>query len=494
MKRFLIMLALIGFCATSFAQDEHKRAKEHYNRGEYKDALALLEESIQTYPDWWFPILLKGQCNQKLGKHEEALRNYNDALTLEVPTNVVPQVRFYIAKTYMEAKDYKKAVAAFTEAAPLVPASIKFDIFFSRGQCEMQIAKAAEDKDQGNAKSYYSKAIVSFTEALKHPVKQSKLSIEASYQKAYAQSRIGNISGGIKSLEDSIRAFQDVISRDPKEKRAHATIINLQLEIINASKGDAKVAAYNKVVEYLDRYLANWPKDDDKLIKKALSLQGAKRYKEAISVCKLILKSQAKNGEIWFTKGSCEMADKQFNAAITSLENARKNGQDKNPQVYSFIANCYNKQKNNCYANDIPLEKKAVAVLEQGVNALSGQHKSLIQKEYERKKNNLNILTENLATDNKNHLTAVTNIRELSKTIGANTQKLQKNRDMYIEQPTDDLRAAIDKGQKTIDEDKKNLEEQYKALNDYIKAIKKCGDTESYKHYNDMVALMKTRQ
>lgn len=494
MKRVLIMLALIGFCATSIAQDEHKRAKEHYNRGEYKDALTLLEESIQTYPDWWYPILLKGQCNQKLGKHEEALRNYNDALTLEVPTNVVPQVRVYIAKTYMAAKDYKKAVAAFTEAAALVPSSRKFDIFFSRGQCEMQIAKASEAKDKSSAKSFYSKAIVSFSEALKHPVKQTKLSIEASYQKAYAQSRIGNISGGIKSLEDSIQAFQDVISRDPKEKRAHSTIINLQLEIVNASKGAAKVKAYNKVVEYLDRYLANWPKDDDKLIKKALSLQGAKRYKDAISTCKLILKSQPKNGAIWFTKGSCEMGDKQWKNAIASLEKARVNGEAKNPQVYSFIANCYNKQKNNCYANDIPLEKKAVAILESGVKALSGQHKSLIQKEYDRKKGNLKILTDNLATDNQNHQTAVNNIRELSKTIGVNTQKLQKNRDMYIEQPTDELRAAIDKAQKTIDEDKASLEEQYKALNDYIKAVKKCGDTASYKHYNDMVALIKARK
>lgn len=491
MRIFLISLILLGLASFAPAQEEHKRAAELYKRGSYADALVLLEESIQTYPDWYYPILLKGQCNQKMGKLEEALRNYNDALTLEIPSRDIPRVKNYMAKAYMSMKHYKKAVKAFTDLLDLVSKNRKFDIFLNRGQCEMQIAKSQEGKSKAEAKSYFSKAIVSFSNAINMPTKRADLKIEASFQKAYAQYQIGNITGGIGSLENSIQAFQDVISRNPKEKRAHKFIIDLQFSIVNKSKD--KINEYLEVVDYIDRYLDIWPRDDTMLNRKGLALQGAKKYADAINVFELVLRSRPKDADIFYSLGSCQMGAKRYRAAIANLNKARINGLAKDARVYSYIANCYAKQKNKCYGNDIPLEKSAIGILAKGVKATSGQASAALQKELRAKKANLKILEGNLETDNTNHLNTMENIRQLSGSLGKNTKTLQKNREMYIEQPTEELKKAIDDGNNALAADKKSLAKEYKKLAKFISEAKKCSADGALMHYKDMVALLKTQ-
>ena len=491
MRNLMVIGLFLCGLAPSFAQDEYKRAMELYKRGSYKDALALVDEAIATHPDWWYPILLKGQCNQKLGNLEEALRNFNDCLTLEVPTNNIPKVKHFIARTYMEKKDYGKAAKSFTELIPLAPASKHFDLYYNRGQCEMQAAKASENRDKAKAKSFYSKAIVSFSESLGVTSNRKDLQIEASFQKAYAQYKIGNLQGGMQSLERSITAFQDVITRNPREQRAHEFIINLQLDIVNKSKGEAKVKAYKQVVTFIDRYLKNWPKDDEMLKKKGLSLQGAKNYKEAINVFELVLRTKPKDGDVYFSLGSCQMADRQYKKAVTSLEKAISNGKASDPRIYSYIANCYSKRKTKCYNTDIPLETSSVAILGKGVKNLSGQAKSAIKQQLERKRENLTILQTNLATDNQNHANAMENIRSFKRTISGNTAKLATNNERMIAQPTEELRAAIDQSKITISEDKASLAKEIKTVKGYIKEIKKCGNTQLFTHYKDMQAQIK---
>lgn len=491
--RFILMSLILLVGIFSHAQDEHKRAYEFYKRGNYKDALVLLEEAIQSHPDWYFPILLKGQCNQKLKRYEEALRNFNDALTLEVPSADIPRVKNYMAKCYMAMKDYKKAAQAFTELLSLAPASRKFDLLFSRGQCEMQLAKADEEsRKTSSAKSWYSKAVVSFSEAIKADTQRNDLKIEASFQKAFSQYKIGNITGGIKSLEDSIKAFQDVITRNPKEKRAHKFIINLQLQIVESTKGDAKVREYSEMVGYIDRYLKTWPKDDEMLNKKGLALQGAKNYKDAVNVFDLVLRNNPKDGEVWFSMGSCQMADGQYKKAISSLNKAAGNGLKTDPRIYTYIANCYAKQKTKCYGTDIKMEKNAIAALEKGVGATSGRAKAALQKELGLKKKNLTILQDNLSTDNSNHLATMENIRNLTAGIGKNTSILSSNQEKYLAQPTEELQKAIKATQETLAADKADLAKEWANLEKLIKEAKKCsGDLV---HYKDMVALLNNKK
>jgi tetratricopeptide (TPR) repeat protein len=418
-KRLIIaLLTLFVSALTGFAQDEHKKAMEFYKEGRFQDALAMLEESISTYPDWYFPVLMKGQTNLKLGNYKEAVSNFNDAMTLEIPGNELPKARYGIAQAYMFMEDYPKAIHAFDELIPLTPPSRLFDVYFSRAQSEMQVAKAAEDKnDRNKANSYYSKAIVSYSEALKHPVNDEAKEVEALFQKAFSQYKIGNFEGGIASLEKSIQAFQNVIAENPKEKRAHQFLINLSFEIVEKSPDTRKPDRYGDAVGYIDRYLSHWPGDAAMINKKGLALQGARQYKEAINVFKSLVRMQPENGEAYFSLGSCQMAAKQYQEAIASFNKALAKGQEKNPNVYLYSAYCFQEQKSSCENLNIPFYESAVSILEKGLTKVSGTGKAMIQKDLGNKKSNLEILRTNFSTENQNHQVVIENITQVLSTM-----------------------------------------------------------------------------
>ncbi|MDJ0838485.1 MAG: tetratricopeptide repeat protein [Acidobacteriota bacterium] len=491
MKNGLVLFVfLAGIALPGLAQDEHKRAMELFKSRQYKEAIVLLEESIASHPDWYFPIMLKGYCNQKLKKYDEALRNFNDSLTLEPPTSEIPKIKHAMANTYKIQKKYDKAIQAFTDLIKLSGEEKHFDLYFNRGQCEMQIAKG----DRSKAQSYFSKAVVSFSEALKKPTNRKDLQIEASFQKAFAQYKIGNLKGGISSLEKSIQAFQDVIRRNEKEKRAHTFIVNLQFQIVEKSKGAGKTAAYNKAVSYIERYLKSWPDDVDMINKKGLALQGAKRYKDAIAVFQAVAAKRPNDGEVLFSIGSCQMADKQFATAINTFKKAMDKGLTQDPRVYSFTAHCHQKQKQGCDGPDIPRQKAAVDVLNLGIKTVtSPQAKQALQGELKRASNNLEILTSNVATDKDNHTTTLTNISEVQKTIRGNLRLLEKNKEKHLQQATEELAAAIKLGEEAISNDRKTLVEEFKTLTKYIKAAEKCGGQKYYPRFNEMKQVYAAR-
>lgn len=475
---------------TGFAQDEHKKAYELYKQGKYKEAIVQLEEAIASRPNWHFPILLKGRCHLKLKEYKEAIRNIEDALTLEPPTKEIPSAKHAISQAYMGMKDYQKAIHALNELIPLVPQGRQFEIYFNRGQAEMQIAKTNESKNKTKARDYYSKSVVSFSEAMGKTTKKTNLVQEASFQKAFAQYKIGNFEGSVRSLEKSIQAFEDVIKRNPKEKRAHTFLVNLGFDIAKKSPKNKSGDAYGRTAGFIDRYLKYWPNDADMMLKKGKALQGAKRYKEAIEVFKLVDKLKPNNGDVLFSLASCQMAAGQYKSAISSFEKA-KGKNPKNHQIYSYMAYSYQKQKNDCAQNDIPLYDKAVKVLEQGIGRVSGQAKGLLQKDLDSKRNNLKILQENVATDDSNHLAAMDNIKKLAETVKANESTLERNQELYIQQPTNELKAAIDEGKVAIKRDRDSLTKEVKVLSQYIEDARKCGGANAYKHYTSMTALLK---
>ena len=490
-RLFCMLLFTLPFFASG--QDEHKKAAELFQQGKYKDAIVMLDESIATNPDWYYPILLKGQCNLKLKNYDEALRNFNDTLTLEPPSKTIPSIKYYIAKTHMALEDYPKAIHSFTDLLPLVPQGRHFDIYMNRGQCEMQIAKEAEEKKE-NTKSHsnYSKAVVSFSEALKVVNKDTpkSLEVEAAFQKAYAQYKIGNLKGGMQSLESSIKEFEVVLDRDPKEERAHSFIITLAFELIENTPKNQRPNRYDDAVRYIDRYLSNFPNQPEMMKKKGQALQGAKKYKQAIDVFNLVEKLTPNDGTLFFALGSCQMADKQFQSAISSYKKALQKGEKKNPSVYSYMAYCYQEQKTGCYQTDIPLYQDAVQILKEGQALLSGGAKQALGKDLERKQDNLNILRDNYATDEANHAAVLENIKALRVTLGANTSKLQRNQDLYIQQPTQELQQAIEAGKVAIQADKKKLSDELKTLQTYINDAKKCGGAGTFKNYDAMVAAL----
>jgi len=489
MKYSLTLLVFAIGIVAGMAQDEHKRAFELYRQKQYADAIVLLEESIASHPDWYFPIMMKGYCNQKLDNKQEALRNFNDALTLEPPTAEIPKIKNAMATIYKQEKQYEKAIQAFTDLVEITPEDRHFDLLFNRGQCEMQIAQ----DDKNRAQSYFSKAVVSFSEALAKTTPRNDLMIEAAFQKAFAQYKIGNIQGGVSSLEKSIEAFQDVIRRNEREKRAHTFIINLQFQIVDKSKENQKVAAYNKAVGFIERYLKSWPDDLDMVDKKGKALQGARRYKDAIAVFQTVAMRRPNDGEVFFSIGSCQMADNQYTKAIDTFGKAAAKGMAADARVYSYTAHCYRQQKNACDGHDIPFQEQALDILEKGVKAVSGPAKQALEREVKSTRDNLDILRDRIKTDKDNHSAAISNVKALQATIEANNEKLLRNEEKNLQQPTQELADAIAAGRAAIDRDRKALAKEFASMEKMVAAAKKCGGATYYPSYQEMVSMLSSR-
>lgn len=486
MKRLILLLIFAGAMLPSlWAQDEANRALELFKNRDYKGALILLEEAIASHPDWYFPIMMKGKCNFALRNYEEALRNFADSLTLEVPTQDVPAVKYDMARCNMAMKNFKDAIEIFSSLVSLVGDDQKFDLFYNRGQCETQIAKTAERKnDRDRAYSYYSKAIVSFTEAQKYDPRSDKYAVENAFQKAYSQYKIGYYDGSRQSLEKCLSYFEDVLKQDPRHKDAHKFLVETSFKI-SMKQGEN----YAQTTDYVERYLKLWPNDAKMLNKLGQALQGEKKYKEAIDVFKRYVAVEPNDGKGYFSLGSCQMADKRYDDALQSFQKARQLGEKENQNVYTFSSYCYTQKKIGCYKNDIPLYESAVDVLNQGLKAIPDNPsiKNVLRQNQE----NLKIFKDNMVTDEQNRKAVLDNIAGLDQNLANNRATLVKNKEMYIDQPTVELDQAIKEGERLIREAEEERKREIQELKKLYQDAKRCGGAEASQFFNEMVRILR---
>ncbi|MCB9399240.1 MAG: tetratricopeptide repeat protein [Acidobacteria bacterium] len=491
MKFKLTILLLLFALVPALAQNDHERGLQMMKEKNYKGALAAFDESIATHPDWYFPTLMKAKCQMALEQYRDAISTYSEALGMETPAKDQLVAKFDMARAHLALEEYLNAIKLFNELVDLVPANKKFDIYFQKGQAEFQYGRSSANKGDNSASfNYFSKAIASFTEALKYPSTSQKFKVEATFQKAYAQYEIGNVQGTEKSLSDCLQQFEKVLQDDPRHRQTHDFLVDVSFKLVNIAKNDnEKANAYQKALNYSDKALQAFPNDPKMTYRKGQALQGLKRYDEAVGVLKKYCSLKPSDGEGWFHLASSEMAAKKYTDALGSFNKAIANGQRSDANVYTFMAYCYQEQKTGCYKTDIPMLTKSVEILQQGLKATSNN--AQVKRDLDAKQNNLEILKENQRTDEENRKNFVANIKSLDDNIAINEQKLIANRERYLATPTPELKAAIDEGEKQLKNAKADLAEQLKELKTSYEDAKKCGGSDASIHFADMTATLK---
>ena len=490
MKKYLILLVC---CSMGQAQDEYRRGLELFRAGQYQSAIDVLQEAVIATPDWYYPIYLIGNCHLRMKNYDKAIGYFEDALTLEVGSKDIPGIRFLIAKAHMGAKNYDKAVQTLNDLVGITPRDRHFDIFLNRANCQLQQARDAGN-DRKQALAFYQASAKSFSRALAETSDKPRLLQEAAFQRAHVLDKAAGLDGKPAAIDRGIKAYEQALALNSAEKRAHQNVISLQFRKITQTGRDGKVAQYNQAITYLDRYLNHWPEDTEVLEKKGQALQGAKRFAEAIDVFRKVCQVKPEDGRALFSLASCLMADGYYKEALGYFEKAGQLGEKENPSIYSYSAYCLTKQKTGCYRTDIPLYEKAIKVLQNGMAATSGQGRGLLTKDLEGKTNNLTILKENLKTDNQNHIAVLDNIRNLQKTITANLGTLQRNQELYLDQPTPELKFAIDEGKAAIEADKVALTKETRIMESYVVEARKCGGARSFSHFDEMLGTLKQIQ
>lgn len=490
MKKWSLAIVLMITSLGSFAQNESERAVELYKQGKYKEAITLLEEAIATHPDWYFPVLLKSNCNMRLKNYQAAIDGYKFILSMEIPDAEIPKVKYYMAQCYMMKGNYPEAIELYDALSKVAPANKKFDMFYNKGQAEVQLGLNFQEKQNASkALDYYSKSINSFSEALKNQPGDQEQKLKAAFQKAYAQFKIGNLPGSKASLEKSISYFEDVLKIDPKHKDSHELLIEVAFRMAKEGSDAEKVKRYAQAVLFVEGYLKFWPTDLKMIDKKGQALLGVKRYKEAVDTFKSLVAKNPADGSAYFSLGRAEMADHQYNTAIDTFNTALAKGESKNVNIYSFIAYCYRKQQDDCDFNKIPLYRKASDALKKGLAALPGNSK--LQKELESNDDNLTIFTANLQTEEDNRGAMIENIKSLDMNINGNQSKLEREREKQLKQNSAEIEKSIETLKVQIKQALIDKEEELKALRKSYDHAAQCGGDKGSRHFSDMANVLK---
>lgn len=475
-------LPLLFTTSMSWAQEDYKKGYELFKQGKYKEAVPFLEEAMNTHPDWYFPTLILGQVKMRLGDEARALSLFEDALTLEIPEKDIPSTKFLIAKVYMNREEYQKAIKVFNDLTEIAPADKQFDVYFNRGFAELQEGARITSSSKERAQKFYSAAIESFTTATKHPPTKPDLKVKAWLQRAMGFYYINELESTDERIDWAVGSFEDVLKVKADHEEAHRFIVNLYLQKVSSKQDDPREKAFAEMEPKLQRFLKYWPKDAKMAKYLAQAQMGTKQYDKAADSYRRALQLDPDNGSLYLELGASLMAADQYTKALVEFEKALTKGAADRPELYTYMAHSYLKQKNGCYSRDLPLTEKAVAQLQDGMQNL-GSQANVLSAHFERTKANLVTLQTNLKNDNDNHAIALENIEKLKQGIANNSVKLERNRDLHIQQPTQELADAIAEGTKILTEERERLETELQTVRKYLESAKKCGDTKIFANY-----------
>lgn len=96
-----------------FDRNGMTEAEEEYLKGNYQNALAILnnlpnEISIQAEKQFYI-----GMSDMEIGNFDAAIRNFNDVLNKNVQFKYVPQINWYLGLCYLNIDETNKAVEIF---------------------------------------------------------------------------------------------------------------------------------------------------------------------------------------------------------------------------------------------------------------------------------------------------------------------------------------------------------------------------------------------
>ncbi|MGH6932624.1 MAG: tetratricopeptide repeat protein [Dongiaceae bacterium] len=100
----------------SSTTEDYAKAKNKIAAGSYDSAISILEKIVRKQPSNADAFNLLGYSHRKLGRYDEALEYYQDALKLE-PAHI--GANEYLGELYLEMKDLPKAeerLAVLTKA------------------------------------------------------------------------------------------------------------------------------------------------------------------------------------------------------------------------------------------------------------------------------------------------------------------------------------------------------------------------------------------
>jgi tetratricopeptide (TPR) repeat protein len=168
---------------TEGALAHYRKGKEHYDKGEFAEAIGPLTEAIQLDPQLALAYAYRGDAYGDLEKDEEAMADCNEAIRLDPHLGLAYAFRGF---RFLDKGEHEKALADCNEAARLAPTEsevyrIRGHVHSQKGEYDQAIADfdnaihlnpnealAYDARGQAHqAKGEHDQAIADFTEAIR---------------------------------------------------------------------------------------------------------------------------------------------------------------------------------------------------------------------------------------------------------------------------------------------------------------------------------------
>ncbi|MDJ0842332.1 MAG: tetratricopeptide repeat protein [Acidobacteriota bacterium] len=492
MKLATLLLLLSLPMARADDNETWSKAKSLYEQGKFAQAVPLFEESIRARPGWFAPYMMQGQCHIKMAQFDKALVQLQEALTLDAPDNYRGGIRYYIGQAYMGLKQWKNAAQVFTDLKPGAPSKHKPGLLINIASCHMALGKSNLNKDKQRAVDHFRKSVTYFDAALELNPANRKAARESAFQRGWAAFQVSLLEDEPALLEESVRALETYLARDPEARHVYKILIDMDFQMVKKKyKVDQN---YRKALEHLDGFLANWPDDARMQHFKGQAHQGLKQFDLAIPAYERAIALKPEESKYHLSLGKGLIEAKRYPAAFKAMKKARDLGLEGNADVYTYTAYSLTQQKTGCFVQDIPLIEQALTVLKSAKGKVSGPGAEDIEKNLAVQVNNLNVLKENIATEDANHQATLENIRKLSRNISGNSTKLQRDTEKALTTNTPELQENIKNLRTLIRADKKDLKKEYDQIEGYLREAGRCGGAEVFKRIPELKAVLAARQ
>lgn len=164
MKKFLL-LALLSFSAfAQTAESYHVKAKAHFEKGQYKEAIAALTLAIKLNPKDVKAWRNRAVCYEKTEKFDLAVKDYLEVLKYDPSTETLGAIGF----DYLVLEKYEEARKYLQQAITLLPTNINFRYNLALShQYEQNYAIAIEAYDEAlKVDPYHTTSLISKTRCL----------------------------------------------------------------------------------------------------------------------------------------------------------------------------------------------------------------------------------------------------------------------------------------------------------------------------------------
>jgi superkiller protein 3 len=233
--RAVALTAILVLLAASVAEADFEQAMNYFKSGKYVEAAAEFQTLVDNSPNYDSGYYMLGLSLMGMKKPADAQKNFQKAIELNGEKF---EYHHGLAKSYVDQRQYSKAVATLKTAEPLAQdPNMKFALYALRGYA--YVALEAWDDAVGDLEK--AKGIKKAPSVL---------------------SQLGKSYYGLRHYDKAVPAFRDALKAKAGDQNATRmlaeSLINLGAETSNDSQ---KASAYKEAVTTAEKYLQLKPND-----------------------------------------------------------------------------------------------------------------------------------------------------------------------------------------------------------------------------------------